>query len=160
VSPSEAPPEILVLRRFLPVARERVFAAWLDPVSLAQWMLPGSVTGVLVEVDPRVGGRFRIVMRHGKGDVEHWGEYLTIEPPSYLSFTWISANTDLRSTVVTIELLGRDGGTELTLTHRRLPPAKVEAHRNGWTGILEKLAQALTGGQTSAPPGIGSAPAQ
>jgi uncharacterized protein YndB with AHSA1/START domain len=37
----EPPPAMLVVRRLMPVPRERVFAAWLDPVSLAQWMRPG-----------------------------------------------------------------------------------------------------------------------
>jgi hypothetical protein len=34
-------------------------------------------------------------------------------------------------------------GTELTLTHRRLPAGKVEAHRKGWTDIARKLGEAL-----------------
>jgi uncharacterized protein YndB with AHSA1/START domain len=134
----------LVVRRMLPVPRERVFAAWLDPASLTQWMRPGDVTRATVEVDPRVGGNFRIVMHHGGGDEEHWGEYLIIEPPSLLSFTWLSAHTDRLSTVVTIEFLERGDGTELILTHRRLPAAKVDAHRKGWTDIVGKLDAALT----------------
>jgi uncharacterized protein YndB with AHSA1/START domain len=146
MTPPDDPAEALVVRRVLPVARERVFDAWLDPVSLAQWMCPGSVTGATVELDPRVGGRFRIVMRHPQGEVEHWGEYLAIERPSLLSFTWLSVNTDRRRTVVTVELLERDGGTELVLTHRRLPATQVDAHRRGWTDIVRKLAEALAPG--------------
>jgi uncharacterized protein YndB with AHSA1/START domain len=38
-------------------------------------------------VDPRVGGKFRIVMIEGRERHEHTGEYLAIEPPSRLSFT-------------------------------------------------------------------------
>ena len=104
---------MLVVRRVLPVERERVFAAWLDPASLATWMRPGETTDAIVEVDPRVGGRFRILMEQPEGGCgyEHRGEYLAIEPPSLLSFTWISAATDLRPTVVTVELHARDGGT-------------------------------------------------
>lgn len=135
--------EPLVVRRLIPVPREQVFAAWLDPVSLAQWMCPGSVTGATVEVDPRVGGEFRIVMHHAQGDEEHRGAYLAIEPPSLLSFTWISAHTDHRSTVVTVELTEQGSGTELILTHRRLPSAEVDAHRRGWTDIVAKLAATL-----------------
>jgi uncharacterized protein YndB with AHSA1/START domain len=134
----------LVVRRLIPVPREAVFAAWLDPVSLALWMCPGSVTGATIELDPRVGGQFRIVMHHGQGDEEHRGAYLAIEPPSLLSFTWISAHTDYQSTVVTVELKAQGNGTELTLTHRRLPPAEVDAHRRGWTDIVEKLAALLS----------------
>jgi hypothetical protein len=32
---------------------------------------------------------------------------------------------------------------ELVLTHRRLPPAKVDAHRKGWTDIVRKLGETL-----------------
>jgi uncharacterized protein YndB with AHSA1/START domain len=131
--------ETLVVRRFLPVPRERVFQAWLDPRSLAQWMRPGGMTDARVEVDPRVGGRFRIVMIQGREEFQHTGEYLAIDPPERLEFTWISEATDHRPTVVTIEFLERDGGTELVLTHRRLPANQVESHRRGWSDILRLL---------------------
>jgi uncharacterized protein YndB with AHSA1/START domain len=133
----------LVVRRLLAAPPERVFAAWLDPTSLAEWMCPGGVASASAEVDPRVGGRFRIVMNHGHRAEEHWGEYLAIEPPSRLAFTWISAHTDRSPTVVTVDLRERDGGTELILTHRRLPPAQVDAHRRGWTDIVRKLDETL-----------------
>jgi uncharacterized protein YndB with AHSA1/START domain len=139
----EDPVTELVVRRVIPAPRERVFAAWLDPASLAQWMCPGDVTSAIADVDARVGGRFRIVIAHGRSDAEHTGEYLAIEPPSRLSFTWISANTEHRPTVVTVEFLKRGGGTELVLTHRRLPPTKVDAHRTGWTDIVRKLDESL-----------------
>jgi uncharacterized protein YndB with AHSA1/START domain len=145
VSPADRAGEALVLRRLLPVPREQVFAAWLDPASMAQWMCPGDISSTTVELEPRVGGRFRIVMLHQRGGEEHWGEYLAIDPPSLLSFTWISAHTDLVATVVTIELVERGAGTELTLTHRRLPAARVDAHREGWTDIVRKLDAVLTG---------------
>jgi uncharacterized protein YndB with AHSA1/START domain len=147
MSASDDPGAALVVRRLLPVPRERVFAAWLDPASLAQWMRPGDVSSATVEVDPRVGGRFRIVMHQGGADLEHRGEYLAIEPPARLSFTWISAATDLLPTVVTVELVERGTSTELTLTHRRLPALKVDAHRQGWTDILRKLAAMFGGGE-------------
>ena len=131
--------ETLVVRRVIPARRERVFAAWLDPKSLAQWMRPGGMTDATAEVDPKVGGRFRIVMIEGPKRYEHQGEYLVIEPPERLEFTWISEATDHRATVVTLEFLERDGGTELVLTHRRLPASQVDSHRAGWTDVMKKL---------------------
>ncbi len=131
--------ETLVVRRVIPARRERVFAAWLDPKSLAQWMRPGGMTDATAEVDPKVGGRFRIVMIEGPKRYEHRGEYLVIEPPDRLEFTWISEATDHRATVVTLEFLERDGGTELVLTHRRLPASQVDSHRAGWTDVMKKL---------------------
>ena len=138
---------VLVVRRQMAVPRERVFEAWLDSESLAQWMRPGDSTHATVTVNPRVGGGFRIVMdgpTHGA--LEHHGEYLAIEPPSLLSFTWISEFTDHEPTVVTIEFHERGTGTELVLTHRRLPPKAVEAHRHGWTDVVRLLDEALTRG--------------
>ena len=137
--------EVLIVRRLLPAPCERVFAAWLDPVSLARWMRPMDTTSAAVEVDPRVGGRFRIVMHHRGQDLEHRGEYLVIEPPSRLEFTWSSPATDARATLVTVELHPRDGATELVLTHRRLPPSRVDAHRRGWTDIVRLLGESLGG---------------
>jgi uncharacterized protein YndB with AHSA1/START domain len=144
VTPSRGSGETLVVRRFIPVPRERVFAAWLDPASLAQWMRPRGMTDATVQVDPRIGGKFRIVMVQGPEEFEHTGEYLTIEPPARLSFTWISRATDLRTTEVTIEFLERPGGTELVLTHRRLPPMQVESHRSGWSDVLRNLQEGLS----------------
>jgi len=144
---NEAAP-VLVVRRQIAVPRERVFEAWLDSESLAHWMRPADFTHATVTVDPRVGGGFRIVMegRTDGVDYEHRGEYLAIEPPSLLSFTWISKATDYEPTVVTIEFHERGTGTELVLTHRRLAPKAVEAHRQGWTDIVRLLDEALTRG--------------
>ena len=140
---------VVVVRRQIAAPRERVFQAWLDSESLAHWMAPKSVgfTHATVTVDPRVGGGFRIVMegRPG-GGVEHHGEYLAIEPPSLLSFTWISRNTDDKPTVVTVELHERGTGTELVLTHRGLPTKAVEGHRQGWTELVRLLDETLTRG--------------
>lgn len=142
----EAAP-VLVVRRQIAVSRERVFEAWLDSESLAHWMRPGNVTHATVTVDPRVGGGFRIVMEGTDGgDYEHRGEYLAIEPPSLLSFTWISRATDYQPTVVTIEFHDRGSGTELVLTHRRLAPKAIEGHRKGWTDIVRLLDEVLTRG--------------
>ncbi len=148
----EEPAEALVVRRVLPATREQVFAAWLDPESLAQWMCPGDITSARVEIDPRVGGKLRIVMMRGQEGVEHWGEYLAIEPPVRLSFSWISNYTDLRPTIVTVELLDRGPRTELVLTHRRLPDGRVEGHRQGWTDIVRKLEAALLTRPPERPP--------
>ena len=146
IATDEAGP-VLVVRRQIAVPRERVFEAWLDSESLAHWMRPGDCTHATVTVDPRVGGGFRIVMEGPtQGTVEHHGEYLAIEPPTLLSFTWISKHTDHKPTVLTIEFHERDTGTELVLTHRRLPPQVVERHRTGWTDIVRLLDETLTRG--------------
>ncbi len=138
----------LVVKRLIPAPRERVFAAWLDASSLARWMCPDPATSAQATVDARVGGTFRIVMHKPADAVEHTGEYLAIDPPSRLQFTWISVNTGGRPSLVTVEFHERGGGTEVVLTHRRLPPDNVDGHRRGWTDIVRKLGEHLAGPAT------------
>src|SRR5262245_53767676 len=133
-----APPPRIV--RVLSAPPEEVFDAWTDPASLAVWMAPGSVRGSVAEVDARVGGRSRIVMKGPDCDHEHEGEYLVLDRPRRLVFTWISQATQGRSTTVSVELRPREGGeTELTLVHEGLPEEAVADHRSGWGDILQKL---------------------
>jgi uncharacterized protein YndB with AHSA1/START domain len=127
-----------------------VFQAWTEPDALGQWMCPPGATVAEVELDLRVGGAFRIVMRAGTTDVVHTGEYLEIRPPERLRFTWRSPNTLQQLTLVTVELFDEGGATRLVLTQQRLPAAAVEPHQLGWRGILENLARFL---DTSSPDG-------
>jgi len=131
----------LVLRKQMDASCEEVFDAWTDPMSLIEFMKPGPMQRVDVDVDARVGGKFRIDMI-GVGDVHsHTGEYLAIDRPRLLKFTWTSKSTDNRPSVVTIELTPR-GATrcELVLTHVGLPETQVPGHTAGWTAITDLLA--------------------
>jgi len=131
----------LTIRKLIPASREEVFAAWTDPDSIALWMCPGSVIAAEAQLDVRVGGSFRIVMKDAAEDVAHTGEYVAIEPPSKLVFTWISKNTDHQPTLVTVELHEQGEMCELVLTHERFPRAEaVKRHQGGWTQIAERLA--------------------
>lgn len=130
------------VRRVIKAPREAIFAAWTDPASMRHWLAPRSLTVAKVEVDLRVGGAYSLVMRRENEDVPHHGVYREITPPERLSFTWISQGTQQRETLVTIELNEHPDGTELVLTHERLPTAdQVARHTAGWTSIVEKLAK-------------------
>ena len=134
----------LVVRKLIPASREEVFADWSDPQSIRHWMCPGDVILAEAQLDFRVGGRFRILMKGEREDYDHTGTYQVIEPPSKLSFTWISKGTDFKATLVTVELFEREGGTELILTHERFPSAdRVRQHKDGWGQIVDRLADRL-----------------
>jgi uncharacterized protein YndB with AHSA1/START domain len=80
----------IVQERVIEAPAEAVFEAWSDAERMGKWMCPGpDMSHATVEVDFRVGGRFRIVM-HGERDYVHHGEYLAIEPPRHIVFTWVS----------------------------------------------------------------------
>src|SRR5262249_53162413 len=69
---------------------QAVFAAWTSAEMLRRWYPPGADWDTPVaEVDLRVGGRLRLVMRSPTGDeFGGGGEYLEITPPTRLVFTW------------------------------------------------------------------------
>jgi uncharacterized protein YndB with AHSA1/START domain len=138
--------ETLVVRKLLPATRDEVFAAWTDAESLRQWMCAGDATEARATLDVRVGGTFRIDMIAGSAVYEHTGEYLEVDPPRRLVFTWVSRGTNHRRTVVTVELHEDGDETELVLTHEGLPSAEAaRKHHAGWSSIVEKLAAELGG---------------
>lgn len=99
---------------------------------------------VEAEVDLRVGGTIRILMKGQGMEIEHQGIYIEIEPPRRLVFTWRSQFTGTEPSIVTVELEpdGADA-TRLHLVHRRLPEASTESHRGGWAAMLDRLGTRL-----------------
>lgn len=67
---------IVRITRLLPAGPEEVYKAWTDPESLKKWMCPGEARLTTAEVEPRKGGRFKLIMEDGEGVYEHTGEYL------------------------------------------------------------------------------------
>jgi uncharacterized protein YndB with AHSA1/START domain len=129
----------LVVERVLPASPDEVFDAWTTPSRMAAWMSP--VGAAEAEVDLRVGGSFRVVMVEAR--LEHTGEYLEIDRPSRLVFTWVSPFTGAEPSVVTVELHPHDEGTRVVLMHERLPEDVVDGHRDGWGTMIERLAAIL-----------------
>jgi uncharacterized protein YndB with AHSA1/START domain len=126
----------LVVRRTIDAGAEELFDAWLDPQALSEWMLPEGVSAIVPTVDARVGGKYKLIMTTGSGDVPHDGVYLTIDRPHTLAFTWNSPYTHGIETKVTVEFRAAANGTEVVLTHELLPVGEVEGHRRGWTEAI------------------------
>ena len=94
------------------------------------------------QIDARVCGRFLIIERRGDRDDPHTGEYLEIDRPRRLLFTF-DDNIAFDSTTVTVEITPAAGGCDLVLTHVGVGPQWQAQTHQGWTGILEGLARAL-----------------
>ena len=139
-------PTVIVRRRIAAPAR-RVFEAWLDPSSLAEWMRPSSsgATRSTVKVDARVGGAFEIVMHAPSGPRLHAGVYQVIDPPRRLAFTWNSSGAGQADSLVTVDFLADGQATEVVISHERLPEPARAGHVAGWTALLESLAQEVEG---------------
>jgi glutathione S-transferase len=120
----------------------KVFEAWTDPKQLNLWSAPEPME-VEAEVDLRVGGRYRILMKGSDGGVfTAVGEYREIDPPHRISYTWKweEEGNDYYDTLVTVEFLDRDGATEVVLVHELFPDAEIAGkHTEGWTSCLNRL---------------------
>jgi len=130
----------LTLTRHIKAAPGEVFAAWTDPQKLAAWMGPGNMRS-RAEIDGRVGGRYRIVMRTPEGQENHVsGVYREFVPGKKIVFTWAWSGTPERESLVTITLAPERSGTLMSFTHEQFFDEKArEDHLKGWLGTFEKL---------------------
>jgi uncharacterized protein YndB with AHSA1/START domain len=137
----------LNLQRRYPVAPEKVWRAWTDPEALKRWWGPGGPEAVsAVQLDVRVGGRFRIVFGGPQGDDhEVHGVYREVVPNRKLVFTWTwPRTTPERESLVTILFKADGGGTELDFVHSQHFDESVrDGHRRGWTEAFVKLERFL-----------------
>ena len=121
MTPMPAPSPVIVrVQRRYTHPPERVFDAWLDPALLGRWMFGPAIREeeiVRLSTDPRVGGAFSFVVRRQGVEIDHVGEYLEIDRPRRLAFTWGTADNLPETSRVAIDIVGRDGGCELTLIH-------------------------------------------
>jgi uncharacterized protein YndB with AHSA1/START domain len=136
------------IERVLPAQIQDVFNAWTDPARMTEWLSP--VGHAEVEVDLRVMGRFKVSMVGETTRIEHTGEYLVVNPPRELSFTWQSFYTGSEPSVVTVLLEAEGEGTRIVLTHRRLPEGQVDPHAQGWEAMITRLAVVLDRMRTDA----------
>jgi uncharacterized protein YndB with AHSA1/START domain len=139
-------PSIVVARRF-EASPERVFDAWLDPEIARKWLF-STPDGEMVraETDPRIGGSFTFTERRNGEDIEHVGEYLVIDRPTRLVFTFAVPKYSDEYDRVTVEIRRLGTGCELTLTNEMSPEIHREwgeQTRSGWTTLLDGLAAVL-----------------
>ena len=137
-------PVVRLTRRFSAPAG-RVFDAFLDP-EVARRFLFATPDGemVRVDIDARVGGRFFVTERRDGEDVEHTGEYLEIDRPRRLVFTFGVPKYDPAYDRVTIEIEPTEDGCELTLTQVMHDYAAWGPQtQEGWTKIIGALAGVL-----------------
>lgn len=135
----------LVVTRDYPHPPETVFDAWLDPDSARHWLFTTADSEMAkAEIDPRPGGKFLFVDRRpDHGDIEHVGEYLEIDRPRRIVFTFGVPKFSDEMTRVTIDIEPRPRGCRLTLIHERVPDEWRDQTEQGWTMILGALADRL-----------------
>ncbi|MFC3106967.1 SRPBCC domain-containing protein [Undibacterium arcticum] len=156
-----------VISRLLDAPRTLVFQAWTDPTQMARWFGPHNFTNPVCEIDLRVGGAHRIVMRSPDGvDYPIKGVYREIVAPERLVMTLdCSEHPDAWHDMVkpnrardernpagemlsTVTFEDVDGKTKLTI-RTRFESATIRdamlkmGMTEGWTESLERLAAHL-----------------
>ncbi len=148
----EKAPDFIRMVKLIKAPREKVYHAWIDPDTRRKWWCatPEHCSSVC-EIDPKVGGNYRINMEKGGEEYVTVGEFVELDPPKKLVFTWSweKPPTGVQGSVVTVELFEAqaDGNaaTELVLTHEKLmDPQNRDAHSGGWAGCLAALAKYMS----------------
>jgi uncharacterized protein YndB with AHSA1/START domain len=142
------PEQELVIERVFAAPRELVFKAWTTPDMARNWWGPPWHPVGELEMDVRVGGRWRNCLVGRDNGEELWqsGVFREVDPPRRLAFTfkWEATGERGLETLVTITF-EEDGGKTL-MTFRQTPfqsIAERDGHRLGWNGSFDRLMAAL-----------------
>jgi|SRR5512134_205216 uncharacterized protein YndB with AHSA1/START domain len=106
------------LTRLFDAPRHLVWEAMSKPEHIRRWWgaLGDGYSVPVCEVDFRVGGRWRFVNRHPKGEVAFTGIYKEIDPPVRVVFTEVMEPYPEPGSEVTSVLTEENGKTRLTVT--------------------------------------------
>ena len=132
---------VAIVRHVLPAPPEVAYDAWLDPEALAEFITPAPSHTGRIEIDPRLGGALRLEMVDGEKVVEIRGEFLELDRPSRLRFTWQSTLGGGFDSMVTVTFEpSGERETTMTIEHALLPPDWRSDHEAGWARIASQLA--------------------
>lgn len=152
----------IIVTHLIDAPRAFVFRAWTEPERLMRWWAPKGFTTPHCTVDLRVEGVFHYCMRSPEGR-DFWGRgvYREVAEPERIAYTdafsdesgqlveparyGMSADFPTE-TLVTVTFIPEKGKTRVSLRHA--VPASAperEACQQGWTEMLEKLAEEMTG---------------
>jgi uncharacterized protein YndB with AHSA1/START domain len=137
------PFEPVTIQRRFPVAPPSLFDAWISPPIMRRWLF-ASDSGELVriDVDPRVGGTFRILERREQGTVEvdHFGTYLEVDRPRRLVFTLQVPWHFPGITQVNVDITPAREGSEMAFVQTGVDPATT---REAWQMMFNQLDDAV-----------------
>ena len=133
----------LEVSRHIAAPPERVFDAWLDPDNVGKWLFATpDGKSERVEIDARVGGRFRIDERRGDEVAEHFGTYVEIDRPRRLAFDF-GTSFEATPTRITVTIEPDGDGSLVTIRHEGVWADWEEKTRQGWAMILASLDREL-----------------
>jgi uncharacterized protein YndB with AHSA1/START domain len=143
---AEEAARVVRIERTFDAPAEVVFDAWTSPEVIKRWFRPASRwQEPSAEVDLRVGGTVRVVMRDPDGEpVEAWGEYTLIERPHRLAFTWTFADDPSNQQMIELEFSERDGVTTVLFVNSDISEERRrDAQYDGWSTCFDEMERVL-----------------
>ncbi|HVQ58798.1 MAG TPA: SRPBCC domain-containing protein [Solirubrobacterales bacterium] len=146
--------ETLLIERTFQAPAQAVFDAWTSEEVMRRWFHGNHDWETPVaEVDLRLGGNVRVVMRNPEDGTEYGGggHYTEIDPPNRLVFTWTWDNEADLETLLELDFEENDGATTVRLTHSMLRDQEsVLSHEGGWNAALDNLGRTLPSPEATA----------
>ena len=125
-----------------------VFDAWTSPEVMRRWFhcAPDWDTPE-AEVDLRVGGKVRVVMRRPDGsEAEAWGAYALIDRPHRLVMSWIFYDDPSNEQLIELSFSESEGSTTVRLVNSSISTdERRDAQDWGWRACLGELGRLLAG---------------
>ncbi len=133
----------VTLHRVVKATPEKVFRAFTEPNALSFWLPPYGYLCVVHQMDPRVGGSYKMSFTNFSTGNGHSfsGKFLEIKPNEFLKYTDKFDNPNLPGEMITsIWLKKVSCGTELKVVQEGIPSViPTEMCYLGWQESLEKL---------------------
>jgi uncharacterized protein YndB with AHSA1/START domain len=140
------PADTLRIERSYRAPAEAVFDAWTSEEVIRRWWhAEHDWETTEAEVDLRIGGVVRVVMRDPGKDAEYGGggRYTEIDRPNRLAFTWLWDGNDTRQ-LIELDFEERGGVTAVRFTHSGLwSEEAVRSHEEGWSRCFDNLERTL-----------------
>ena len=138
--------QVVRIERTYDAPAEDVFDAWTSEEVIGRWFRPArGWQEASAEVDLRVGGSIRVVMRTPDGEpVEAGGEYTLIERPSRLAFTWTFEDDPSNEQLIELEFTERDGATTVLFVNSNISERRRRDQQyDGWSTCLDEMERVL-----------------
>src|ERR1041384_5543467 len=133
------------LHKVLRAPGERIYRAFLDADAMAKWLPPNGFTGKVHQIDPKVGGTFKMSFTNFTTGKSHsfGGTYLELKPHERLRYTDKFDDPNLPGEIqATITLKQVFCGTELNIVQEGVPSViPAEACYLGWQESLRLLTE-------------------
>lgn len=136
----------VTVQRHIAASPEKVFEAWVNPEVACKWLM-ASAQSVPSDytLDTQVGGEWTIHRRTEDKIYTAVGEYVEIDPPRRLVFTFSMPQFAVDVGTVTVVITPDKDGSLVTLTQSGDRPGYERSTAHGWEGMLIRLERALTG---------------